>query len=301
MDQIAAMRAFARIVESGSFSRAAQALRTPKPTVTKLVQSLEAHLGTRLLNRTTRRITVTPDGAQYYERAARLLLELEELDGSMASSQSRPRGRLRVDVSSSLAHLVLIPALPDFFAQYPDIQVDLGVSDRLTDLVGENVDCVLRGGTLTDTALVARRIAEMRFITCAAPAYLARHGTPFHPAELAEGHRFIGYFKPGATRGHPFVFAREGETIEVAGQCQLAVNESVAYITACAAGLGIIQAPSFMARPQLASGAVVPVLPEWSRPAVPLYVVYAPNRHISNRLRVFVDWIAALFGNDRLG
>jgi DNA-binding transcriptional LysR family regulator len=301
MDQIAAMRAFARIVESGSFSHAAEVLRTPKSTVTKLVQALESHLGTRLLSRTTRRITVTPDGAAYYERASRLLTELEELDGSMAVSQTRPRGRLRVDVSSSLAHLLVIPALPDFFAQYPDIQIDLGVSDRLTDLVGENVDCVLRGGMLDDTSLVARRIAEMRFITCAAPAYLAHHGTPAHPSELADGHRFVGYFKPSATRGTPFVFARDGETIEVAGQYQLAVNESVAYVTACAAGLGIIQAPGFMARAQLASGAVVPVLSEWSRPGVPLYVVYAPNRHISNRLRVFVDWIASLFAHDRLG
>jgi LysR family transcriptional regulator for bpeEF and oprC len=300
MDQLAAMRAFVRIVEAGSFSRAATLLRTPKPTVTKQLQQLEGHLATKLLNRTTRRVTVTPDGAAYYERAVRLLGELEELDGSMAVSQARPRGKLRVDVSSSLAHLLIIPALPAFFARYPEIQIDLGVSDRLTDLVGENVDCVLRAGPLEDTALVARRVGEMRFITCAAPAYLAQHGTPAHPGELTQGHRFIGYFKPSSGRGLPFQFSRDGETVEVAAEYQLAVNESVAYVTACAAGLGIIQAPGFMARPHLTSGAVVPILTEWATRTVPLYVVYAPNRHLSSRLRVFVDWVAGLFADGRL-
>lgn len=300
MDQLAAMRAFVRIVESGSFSRAATLLRMPKPTVTKQLQQLEAHLATKLLNRTTRRVTVTPDGAAYYERAARLLGELDELDGSMAVSQARPGGKLRVDVSSSLAHQIIIPALPGFFARYPQIQVDLGVSDRLTDLVGENVDCVLRAGTLTDTALVARRVGDMRFVTCAAPAYLARHGLPAHPRELAQGHRGIGYFKPSSGRGLPFQFSRDGETIELEAEYQLAVNESVAYVTACAAGLGIIQVPGFMAGPHLASGAVVPILTEWASRSVPLYVVYAPNRHLSNRLRVFVDWVAGLFANDQL-
>ncbi len=292
------MRAFTRIVEAGSFSRAAELLHTPKPTVTKLIQTLEAHLATKLLNRTTRRIT--PDGAAYYERAMRLLVDLDELDSSMAVSQSRPRGRLRVDVSSSLTHLLVIPALPDFFARFPDIQIDLGVSDRLTDLVGENVDCVLRAGPLEDTTLVARRVAEMRFVTCASPAYLDRHGTPRHPYDLKEGHLFVNYFKATSGRSLPFLFTRVGETFELTSPYQLAVNESVAYVTACVAGLGIIQVPTFMARQQLAAGTVVPVLPDWTARTQQLYVVYAPNRHLSNKLRVFVDWIAALFARDRL-
>lgn len=300
MDQFAAMRAFTRIVEAGSFSRAAELLHTPKPTVTKLIQTLEAHLATKLLNRTTRRITVTPDGAAYYERATRLLTELDELDSSMAVSQSRPRGRLRVDVSSSLAHLLIIPALPDFFDRFPDIQIDLGVSDRLTDLVGENVDCVLRAGPLEDTTLVARRVAEMHFVTCASPAYLARHGTPLHPSDLNEGHLFVNYFKATSGRSLPFLFTKAGETFEPVGRYNLAVNEGVAYVTACVAGLGIIQVPAFMAAQQLASGAVLPILPDWNARTQQLYVVYAPNRHLSNKLRVFVDWIAALFARDRL-
>ena len=159
----------------------------PKPTVTKLIQSLETHVSTKLLNRTTRRVTVTPDGAAYYERALRLITELEELDGSMALSRINPKGRLRVDVGTSLAILVIIPALASFYERYPEIQIDLGVTDRPVDLVGENVDCVIRGGNLSDQSLIARRVAEMNFITCAAPSYLQKHGEPQHPSDLMSG------------------------------------------------------------------------------------------------------------------
>jgi LysR family transcriptional regulator for bpeEF and oprC len=300
MDQLAAMRAFARIVESGSFSRAALLLNTPKPTVTKLIQTLEQHLATKLLNRTTRRITVTPDGAAYYERAIRLLTEIDELDSSMAQSQAKPRGRLRVDASSSLAHLIIIPALPQFTATYPDIQIDLGVSDRLTDLIGENVDCVLRGGNLQDTSLVARKVGEMRFITVAAPDYLARHGTPHHPAELHDGHLFVNFFKASTGRSYSALFQKNDEVLEIEGRYQIAVNESAAYVAACASGLGIIQAARFMVQNELDSGRLVQILPDWTGRNFPLHVVYAPNRHLSNKLRVFVDWVAGLFAQDRL-
>src|SRR5262245_44127234 len=174
MDQLSAMRAFVRVVEVGTFTRAAQLLETPKPTVSKLIQLLEAHLRTRLLNRTTRRVTVTADGAAYYERVVRILADMDELDGSMTLSQASPKGRLRVDVSGSIAMLCVIPALPEFHARYPDIQVEIGVTDRVVDLVAENVDCVIRAGTIADQSLVARRIGEMAFLTCAAPPYLAR-------------------------------------------------------------------------------------------------------------------------------
>ena len=168
-DQLAAMRAFARVVEAGTFTRASDSLAMPKATLTKLVQTLESHLRTRLLNRTTRRVTVTPDGAAYYERVVRLLADLDEIDGSMALSQASPKGRLRIDISGPLANLLLIPALWDFHARYPDIQIDIGVTDRPVDLVAENVDCVVRGGEITDQSLIARRIGEMSFLACAAP------------------------------------------------------------------------------------------------------------------------------------
>src|SRR3954451_9726651 len=185
-DQLAAMRAFTRVIESGSFTRAADSLGMPRPTVTKLIQTLEANLRTRLLNRTTRTVTVTTDGAAYYERVVRLLADLDELDGSMALSQARPHGRLRIDVS--------------VHARYPDIQIDLGVTDRRVDLIGENIDCVVRGGELTDQSLIARRIGELGFIACAAPSYLARYGEPRHPLDLEKDHRMIGYFSADSGR-----------------------------------------------------------------------------------------------------
>ena len=292
------MRAFARVVEAGNFTRASASLRMPKPTVTKLIQTLESHLHTKLLSRTTRRVIVTSDGAAYYERAIRLLADLDDLDGSMTLSQASPKGRLRIDTPAALAMLVIIPALPDFHARYPDIQIDLGVTDRPVDLVGENVDCVIRGGTIADQSLVARRVGEMNFITCAAPAYLERYGAPSHPEELATTHHGVGYFGAGTGRHHPFDFALNGENREITPRYVLSVNEGSAYVAAGLAGLGIMQAPEFMVQPHLESGALRRVLPEWSSEPVPLHVVYPPNRHLSNKVRVFVDWIAELLAGD---
>lgn len=300
MDQLAAMRAFVRVVEAGTFTRAADLLEIPKPTLTKQVQALEAHLRTKLLNRTTRRVTVTPDGAAYYERALALLNDLEELDGSMTLSQASPRGRLRVDISTSLASLILIPALPDFFARYPDIQLDLGVTDRSVDLVGENVDCVVRGGDLVDPSLVARRIGEIHMITCAAPAFLRGYGEPAHPRDLEVDFPTVRYFNARTGRLMPLEFIRDGEIVESAGRYMIAVNEGNAYVQAGLAGLGVLQAPTFMVQSHLGSGALVPILTSWTTDPFPVFVVFPPNRHLSNRLRVFVDWVADLFARNDL-
>lgn len=297
MDQIAAMRAFVRVVEAGTFSRAADLLDMPKPTLTKLVQQLESHLRTRLLNRTTRRVGVTPDGAAYYERAVALLNDLSELDASMASSQASPRGRLRVDVGTALALHVIIPALPDFATRYPDIQIDLGVSDRPVDLIAENVDVAIRGGELTDPTLIARRIADIQLYPYAAASYLQHHGEPLHPREIAAGHKAVNYFSPRTGRSFPFTFERDGETVEVVPPHTVSVNDSTAYVAAAMAGLGIAQIAPFTAREAIASGALRPILRDWNGESIPLFVVYPPNRHLSSRLRVFVDWIAELFAN----
>jgi DNA-binding transcriptional LysR family regulator len=300
MDQLAAMRAFVRVVEAGTFTRAARSLGTPKPTVSKLIRTLEGHLRTKLLNRTTRRVTVTPDGAAYYERVVRLLADLDELDGSMTLSQASPKGRLRVDMSAALAMQVVIPALGDFYARYPDIQIDLGVTDRPVDLVGENVDCVVRGGELTDQSLIARRIGELHMITCAAPSYLAARGEPTHPSDLETQHRVVSYFSAGSGRAFPFTFTLENERVEVRGESVIAVNDGNAYVSAALAGLGVVQAPVFMVSEHVASGALQPVLAQWNADAIPLHVVYPPNRHLSNRLRVFVDWVAELIARSEL-
>lgn len=300
MDKFVAMQAFVRVVEAGSFTKAADSLQMPKPTVTRLIQTLEGHLQTKLLNRTTRRVTVTPDGAAYYERALRLLGDVQELESSMSHAKASPRGRLRVDISSSLGRLVLIPALPDFHARYPDIQIDLGVTDRTVDLIGENVDCVLRGGALTDQSLVARRLAQFYFMAAASPDYLRRHGVPRHPRDLEDGHRVVGYFSARSGRMMCMDFNKDGERIEIEGRHIVAVNDSNAYVAAALAGLGVLQAPRFVLQTHIERGELEPVLADWCSDPMPLHVVYPPNRHLSTKLRVFVDWVADLFAHSDL-
>ncbi|WP_088347097.1 MULTISPECIES: LysR family transcriptional regulator [Rhodomicrobium] len=300
MDQLTAMRAFARVVEIGTFTRAAELIDMPKATLTKLIQSLEAHLHTQLLHRTTRRVSVTADGAAYYERAIRLIADLDELDRSMMRSQASPSGRLRVDVSAGTARLVIVPALCGFHKRYPDIRIDLGVTDRQVDLIRENVDCVIRAGELSDQSLIARRIAELDFVTCASPAYIERQGEPAHPRELDEGHYVVGYFSTRTGRSMPLNFNRGSERLDVAGRSVVAVNDGNAYVAAGLAGLGVLQTPRFMVKQELAAGTLRPVLTGWTTEALPLYVVYPPNTHLSNRLRVFVDWVADVFATEAL-
>ncbi|MBJ2155087.1 LysR family transcriptional regulator [Variovorax sp. IB41] len=296
MDQITAMRVFARVVEAGTFTRAADSLQLPKPTVTKMVQQLETHLRVKLLQRTTRRVTVTPEGAAYYERTARVLAELEDIESDLTNAQANPRGRLRVDVGSSFANMILIPQLPAFHARYPEIELEIGVSDRPVNLVGDAVDCVIRAGELVDQSLVARRIANLRFVTCATPAYLARHGIPATPANLGDGtHRVVGYFSSLSNRPIPLRYAHGDERIEIHGHTVVGVNESTAHLTAVLTGIGVAQTFDVMAAPYLASGALVEVLQAWAPPTYPLHVVYPTNRHLSAKLRVFVDWAVELF------
>ncbi|WP_454917953.1 LysR family transcriptional regulator [Xanthobacter sediminis] len=300
MDQLAAMRAFVRVVEAGTFTRAADLLDMPKPTVTKLIQQLEAHLRARLLHRTTRRVTVTLDGAAYYERAQRLLSELDEMDAGMMLAQARPSGRLRVDCSSALATSVIIPALPEFYARYPDIQLDLGLNDRPADLLAENLDCAVRAGEIQDQSLIARRIGDMQVITCAAPHYLARAGTPLHPRDLEQGHEIVAYRPALGGRVLPLRYQNRAETIEIIGRHAVALNDGMGYLAAGLAGLGIVQLPTFMAREAIADGRLVPLLLDWCTGPKPLHIVYPPNRHLSNKVRVFVDWLAELFARDDL-
>lgn len=201
MDRFDALQAFTRVVEAGSFTKAAQTLHISKTTVTQLIQQLEARLRVKLPNRTTRQVKLTADGAAYYERIAQLLADLEDADASLSSASASPKGRLRVDVPSPFALMILVPALPAFHARYPDIQLDIGVSDRMVDLIGDNVDCVLRGGDLPDSSLIARRIGELRLGVYAAPHYLDAAGTPSHPRELnGTHHRIVGFLSPRSGR-----------------------------------------------------------------------------------------------------
>ncbi|MCF7749986.1 LysR family transcriptional regulator [Bacillus subtilis subsp. subtilis] len=295
MDRFDAMQAFARVVETGSFTKAAQTLHMSRTTVTQLVQQLEARLRVRLLNRTTRQVNVTADGAAYYERVVRLLADMDDADTSLSSAAAAPRGRLRVDVPAPLARLVLVPALPDFHARYPEIQLDLGVSDRHVDLIDERVDGVIRGGAITDASLVARRIGDLAAGLYAAPAYLAQAGHPAHPRELeTTHHRIVGYLRSRSGTVLPYVLRRHDEHLSVHGQHVLAVDDGNAYLAAGVAGLGVLWLPDYMATAHLATGELVRVLPDWQLEPMPLYVAFPPNRHVSAKLRVFIDWVAAL-------
>lgn len=294
MDQIQSMRVFARVVEAGSFTKAAASLALPKGTVTKLVQRLEERLRVRLLNRTTRRVTVTAEGAAYYERTSRVLNDIDDIEASMTNARANPSGRLRVDVGASVATKIVIPALPDFFARYPDIRLELGVGDRPVDLVSENVDCVIRGGDIAES-LVARRIASLSLVTVATPGYLKKHGTPSHPQEIEDKHTTIAYVSTRTGQLFPEIYERGNERIEFTAKRCVTVNDSNAHLAALLAGLGISQSAKFAAAPHIASGELVEILPEWKHPVIPFHVVYPPNRHLSAKTRAFVDWAAELF------
>ena len=295
MDQIQAMRIFVRVVEAGTFTRAADSLSLPKATVTKHVQALEERLRVKLLNRTTRRVTVTPDGAAYYDRTVRLLTDLDDIEASMTNARANPRGRLRIDVGTSVAQLLIIPHLAEFHARYPDIQVDLGVSDRMVDLIGDNVDCVLRGGEVTDPSLVVRHVGDLQLGVYAAPSYLQRAGTPQHPGELDDTHhRTVGFMRSRSGKVAPIVMQRDGEHLEVQGRHVVAVDDGNAYLAAGVAGLGVLWLPQYMANEHAARGELVPLFDGWRVDAMPMYVAFPPNRHVSAKLRAFIDWVVEL-------
>jgi DNA-binding transcriptional LysR family regulator len=299
VDKFQAMQAFIRVVESGTFTKAAQMLDLPKTAVSRLIASLEIELGTKLLNRTTRRVSTTPDGAAYYERALQLMGDLAELEGSMSHAKSNPRGRLRVDLPVPLGLSVILPALPTFTARYPDIEFHFGLSDRPVDLIAENVDCVVRAGEIFDQSLAARQIGAVRQILCATPAYWDRHGRPSHPSDLEQGHVVIRTIASRTNRPFPIIVAKNGERIEVQNRRGLTSNDIMGCLTMSLAGLGVVHALTFSANTHLRSGALEAVLSDWVSDPVPVFVAYQPNRHLSTKVRVFIDWLAELFaGNE---
>ncbi|MBD9469287.1 LysR family transcriptional regulator [Pseudoxanthomonas sp. PXM01] len=295
MDRIDAMQAFVRVVETGSFTKAADTLQASRTRVTHLVQQLETHLRVKLLHRTTRKVNTTADGAAYYERVVRLLADLDDAETSLSTASEAPRGRLRVDVPAPFALHILVPALPGFHARYPDIQLDLGASDRKIDLIDENVDCVVRGGELTDASLRARHVGDLLLGVYASPAYLARAGTPAHPSALEDAaHRIVGY--RSSRTGSPLMtpMHRDDEQYVVQGRHVLSVDDGNAYLAAGIAGLGVLWLPQYMARAPQARGELVPLFADWRLDPMPMYVAFPPNRHVSRKLRVFIDWIVAL-------
>ncbi len=297
MDKLQAMEVFVQVVDSGGFTKAAESLQMPKATVSTLIRNLESALSVKLLNRTTRQVSVTADGAAYYERCLRILADVKDTEESLSLTKASPSGRLRIDIPTGLVQII-IPALSDFFQKYPDIRLDVGCGDRPVELIEEGVDCAVRGGELADSTLIGRRVGIIGFVTCAAPSYLERYGRPAHPRELT-GHRCVNYFSSKTGRIFDWDFSKDGERIQLALNGPIAVNNSDAYLTAALSGLGIVQLPTFALTDYFKSGQLELLLSDWQTDSFPLHVVYPQNRHLSAKVRVFVEWIAELFAGQK--
>lgn len=295
MDRFQAMQVFRRIVEVNSFSKAAETLGLPASSVSSVVQGLEAHLGVRLLQRTTRRLSLTPDGTVFYEHCRRILDEVDEVEASFPGVAGKPRGRLKVDAVTSLCKAVLIPKLQEFQAQYPDIELTLALSDRTVDLVQEGVDCALRAGSLTDSStLVGRQIGAFEWLTCASPAYLAKYGEPADVAALRT-HKTIGYTLSRTGRTLEWEFIADGESEHFQPSGSLFLNDTESYVACGVEGLGIIRAGSYLLQPLVKAGKLKPVLTQYQAPSVPVSLLYARNRHLSPTVRAFYEWTVARF------
>jgi DNA-binding transcriptional LysR family regulator len=295
MDRFHAMRLFTRIVELGSFTKAADDLQLPRATVTHAVQQLEKRLGARLLHRTTRQVSATQDGAAYYERCQRLLADLEEAETAFVNVGSKPKGKLRVDLQGTLAKHFVLPVVQDFFERYPDIELEIGMGDRLVDLVREGVDCVLRAGELAESSMVGRRVASLQQVTCASREYLAKNGTP-ETLEALRGHRAVNFLSTRTGKPLPFDFLVEGLERHVQLKGSVAVTDADAYAACCAAHLGLIQVPRYHVEGRLQDGTLVEVLPAFRPAPMPVSLLYPHHRQLSPRVRVFVDWVADVMG-----
>lgn len=294
MDRIQAMEVFTRVVDANSFTRAAETLGMPRASVTTIIQNLEAFLGVRLMNRTTRRLSLTPDGTAYYDHCIKIIAEIAEADASFQAGNRKPSGLLRVHMPSALGRRIVIPALSTFHQRYPDVLLDLGLSDRPVDPVEEGVDCLIRVGPLADSSMVARRIGMLKRVTCASPGYLAKHGEPKTLEEL-EGHYAVNFRATHGGRPIPWIFMVDSEPLEVKMKSLITVNDADAYMTCAMEGFGMIQPTLFMALPHLLDGSLKEVLASANPKPKPISILYPHNRHLSAKVRVFADWVAELF------
>lgn len=294
LDRLRSMQVFVRVVETGVLRKAAETLSLPPSAVTSTLQKLEAYLEVKLLNRTTRSIALTADGAAYYERCRQILAEIEETEAALRNDGQKPRGKLRLDMPGSIGSDLIIPRLRDFTDLYPEIELAMGLSDRRVDLIQEGIDCVIRTGELQDSSLVSRRIGEYRWLTCAAPAYLERYGEP-RDLTVLDRHRSVGYFSSRTGRVEPWAFDVDGEAHMIHVQNSISVNETSGYLALGLQGFGLIRLADYIVEPHLKSGRLREVLKE-ARPApVPISILYPPTRHLAAPIRAFVDWTSTLF------
>jgi DNA-binding transcriptional LysR family regulator len=292
MDRFEEMRVFVRIAERQSFTRASEDLQIPRATVTNLMKRMEERLGARLLERTTRTVRLTHDGEAYYRRCVRLIADMEEAEGSF--SNLAPKGLLRVNLQGTLARHFVVPALPAFLARYPEIELTIGEDDRLVDLVREGIDCVLRAGTLQDSSMVGRRVAQLPQVTVASPAYLAAYGEPADPAALST-HRAVNYVSSATGKPVPLEFRIDGRDSAMVLRSAVSVTGAELYAGSALAGLGIVQVPRYRVANELAEGRLKIILADFPPPLMPVSVLYPQNRQLSSRVRVFAQWLRDIF------
>jgi DNA-binding transcriptional LysR family regulator len=289
------LRVFARVAELGSFTQAGDQLGLAKGRVSAAVQQLEARLGTRLLQRTTRQVKLTADGEQFLARCQELVADAEQLQAMFQPAASGLRGRLRIDMPHALACNLVIPRLPEFLAAHPLLEVGISTTDRRVDLVQEGFDCVLRVGPLADSELVARPLGLMKMRNLASPAYLRAHGTPATLADLAR-HRIVHYAAKLGAQGAGWEY-QDGAAVRLHPmRCAVIVNGTDAYQAACVAGLGFIQAPAFGTQPLVDAGVLVEVLPEFTAAPMPVSLLYPNRRQMAPRVQAVLNWLAQVIG-----
>ena len=292
MDRLQSMTVFARVAEMQSFVRAAESLGLPKATVSTAVQQLEERVGSRLLQRTTRRVRLTQDGTMFYERCKDLLADADDIETMFHESGKQLEGRIRVDLPSRSARYEVIPELPSFLRAHPGIFVELGTTDRAVDLVREGYDCVVRVGELDGSELVGKRLGALQLVNVASPGYLERFGTPKKLADLGR-HQMV-HFTPTLGQkldGWEYLDGTEWKTMAMSGS--IAVNNSEAYTAACLAGLGLIQTPKGTLERYLKDGRLVEVLPKLRARPMPMSILYPHRRNVSRRVRAFLEWLEA--------
>ena len=294
------MHIFVRVAELASFTQAAEALGIPKASASTAVQQLETQLGTRLLHRTTRRVQLTQDGQAYYERCKDLLADVDELQSMFQHADGAGlKGRVRIDMSTGMARNVVVPRLPELLARHPalelelELELELSSNERRVDLVREGFDCVLRTGAVVDASLVARPLGQARLVNCVSPGYLRQHGTPQSLDDLGH-HRLVHFVNTLGARTTGFEAVVDGALVVLPMQGAITVNNAEAYMASCLAGLGIIQVPRLGVVDLLARGELVEVLPQHTAPPMPLTLMYATRRHLPRRVRVVMDWLAAV-------
>jgi DNA-binding transcriptional LysR family regulator len=287
------MTIFVKVVELRSFTKAADALQLHRPAVSKSIQQLEVDLGVKLLHRTTRSLSVTAEGDEIYQRAKALLGDVNEMMASVSPTQP-PRGRLRIDAPLALTHTILIPSLNEFQALYPQIEIVLTASDRLTDMVSEGVDCVIRLGELVDSSFISRRVGTVRMATCAAPAYLEKYGTPLTPDDLVH-HNAIHFFSEHSREVMEWKFVMDGKVISRRPGSSMLVNNSDVLLSCGLAGLGMLHALQTALDPHIQSGELREVLTDYATVTKPVSILFPDRRYLSPKVRVFIDWFSKVF------